>query len=393
MAAHVRTECAGCGGGLKTVLDLGSSPLADRFPATPEEDGPAYPLRMAACSDCGLAQLLDVVDDNELFGSDYGFHTSGSPALISYYADWASWAMRIFSPKFVIDIGCNDGTLLHGFRAAGCTVLGVDPAAPASVAAAADIEVWRMPLCMETAVAIRQKHPGADLVTAINVAAHVQDPVEFLRAIGDLLADDGNAVIEFQDIDALVAGCQLDHVYHEHRFFYGARTFSELAVKAGLRVRAMLPTPGQGGSLRVILERDAARSALWGTPGLGSMIQLAALQERAERTRGELNRLVWQEAERGIVAGYGATAKSATLLNFCGLDHGVISHIEDATRAKWGRLTPGTLIPIVAPGEQPPPSAYLLLAWNYLGAVLRRERRYLGEGGKFIVPIPVPMVI
>jgi SAM-dependent methyltransferase len=393
VAAHVRTECAGCGGSLKTVLDLGSSPLADRFPLTPEEDGPAYPLRMAACTDCGLAQLLDVVDDDELFGSGYGFHTSGSPALISYYGDWARWAMRNFSPKFVVDIGCNDGTLLQNFRAAGCKVLGVDPAEPAAVAAATDIHVMREPFGNVTVGRIEQDHGLADLVTGINVAAHVTDPVAFLRNIRNLLASDGHAVLEFQDIEYLVAGCQFDHVYHEHRFFFGARTFAELATKAGLSIAGMIPTAGQGGSLRVILEHP--KVGHWNYQafmGLGRISQLSALQDRVEFVRRELLRELEQARDRGSVAGYGATAKSATLLNFCDIGPGTLAYIEDATREKWGHLTPGTHIPIRAPGERWP-ATYLLLAWNYLSPVLRRERRFLSEGGRFIVPVPVPMTI
>ena len=393
MAAHVRTECAGCGGSLKTVLDLGSTPLADRFPAAIEDDGPAYPLRMAACTYCGLAQLLDVVDDRELFGSGYGFHTSGSPALISYYGDWARWAMRSFRPRTVVDIGCNDGTLLHNFRSAGCKVLGVDPAEPASVAAAADIPVWRAPFTSLAGAEIWSAHGPADLITGINVAAHVADPVDFLRGIAALLADGGHAVLEFQDIEYLVAGCQFDHVYHEHRFFFGASTFAQLATKAGLFITGIIPTHGQGGSLRVIMEHPGP--GRWDSAahrGLGRMSQLEGLQDRAEFARRTLVRELDAAREHGTVAGYGATAKSATLLNYCDIGPGTLPYIEDATREKWGRLTPGTHIPIREPGGQQP-GTYLLLAWNYLSAILRRERRYLSEGGRFIIPVPVPTTI
>lgn len=393
MAYVTRDCCASCMGSLKIVLDLGSSPLADHFPRTLEEGGPPYPLRMAACADCGLAQLLDLVDDHELFGSEYAFHTSGSPALISYYADWARWAIRSFQPKFVLDIGCNDGTLLHNFRAAGCKVLGVDPAGPASVAVAAGIEVWRALWGTETAAALTERHGKADLITGINVVAHVVEPVLFLQGIADMLAPEGHAVLEFQDIEYLVAGCQLDHVYHEHRFFYGRHTFAELATKAGLSIVSVTPTPGQGGSLRVVMEHLKPGGRDYQVfMGLGRMSQLAGLQDRAEFTRRTLLRELDAARDRGSVAGYGATAKSATLLNYCGIGPQQLPYIEDTTRWKWGRLTPGTHIPIREPGERQP-GTFLLLAWNYLPQVLRRERRYLAEGGKFIVPIPVPVTI
>ena len=393
MAATTRTECAGCGGSLKIVLDLGSSPLADHFPASPGEDGPAYPLRMAACTDCGLAQLLDLVDDAELFGASYGFHTSGSPALVSYYRDWAKWALKEFRPKFVVDIGCNDGTLLQNFRAAGCKVLGVDPAGPASVAAAADIPVLRTPWGVGTAGTVYADYGAPDLITGINVAAHVRDPYMFLRGIEGILAPGGHAVIEFQDLEHLAAGCQFDHVYHEHRFFYTVSSFAQLAKASGLSVTGLVPTQGQGGSIRAVLRKDADPRPLRLIPPMASLHQLEALQERAEYTRAALWRELGAAMERGTVAGYGATAKSATLLNFCKIGAAQLDYVEDATREKWGRFTPGTHIPITAPGQRAIPRTYLLLAWNFLGPVLRRERGYFAQGGKFIVPIPVPVTI
>ena len=394
MAATVRTECAACGGALSEFLNLGSSPLADHFVPNPGDE-PQYPLRAALCKSCGLAQLLDVVDDRELFGTDYGFRTAGSPALVEYYKQWAAWALKLIGgPAAVVDIGCNDGTLLRNFQRAGCKVIGVEPSAAGNEAAGRGIEVFTEPLTKDCAREIVAGHGPAGLVTAINVAAHVQDPVEFLTAVGMLLGEHGTAVVEFQDLERLVAGCQIDHVYHEHRFFYSVRTFSQVAWQAGLQVKRTMITDGQGGSIRAVLQHaSSARPPDPAQRCLDDWWQLQALQQRAEFMRTELVHELERLAMMGTLAGYGATAKSATLLNFCGIGPGLLSYIEDATPSKAGCVTPGTHIPIVMAGERPRPSAYLLLAWNYLGAVLRREREFLQAGGKFVVPVPVPVTI
>lgn len=384
------------------MLDLGWSPLADRFPRTAADDEPCYPLRMAVCGDCWLAQLLDVVDDGELFGADYGFLTGGSPAAVGYFARFAKWAVRQHGERarrLTVEIACNDGTLLGFFRQAGCPTLGVEPAAPAAkMARGAGLDVVPRPFTEYLGREIRERHGPAGLVVACNVVAHVTDPVDFLRGVRALLAPDGAAVFEFQYVGDLVGACQFDHVYHEHRYFYSLASFTALAERAGLAVTAWERTPAQGGSLRVTAvpgERAAAvpppLDEIWlRMPGVYD-----TLQPRAEAIRGRL----WDLLAPCLgdparpVAGYGATAKSATLLNFCGINWEHLAFVADATPSKAGRLTPGTHIPVVAEGGRPDPAIYLLLAWNYLGSVLRREQAYLARGGRFIVPFPFPVEI
>lgn len=390
---HVRSECAACGGQLREFLNLGSSPLADRFPLKPGGEGPAYPLAAAYCLDCSLAQLTCVVDDAELFGEDYGFRTAGSPSLVSYYQQWADDALKLAGgPVPVADIGCNDGTLLRHFRAAGCPVLGVDPSVAGLDAVAAGIELYPQVFTPAVAKQIREEQGSFRLVTAINVAAHVQDPADFLRAVRILLDDeDGLAIIEFQDLEYLIAGCMFDHVYHEHRFFYSAATFGHVAAVAGLSLVQYTHTPGQGGSIRAVLKRSRdVMDFMVPVSRLASIQGLAGLQRRAEFSRDVLLELLDRP---GVVAGYGATAKSATLLNYCNIGPDLVPYVEDTTPGKIGRFTPGTHIPIVGPGEHRLPDIFLLLAWNYLGDILRRETVFTGLGGKFIIPGPVPFVI
>lgn len=395
LTAWTREACAGCGSpGLVTVLDLGQSPLADRFTATPDADEAWYRLRMAVCQACWLAQLLDVVDDAELYGADYGFLTGGSPAAAAGFADLAARLLGEYgeqAKRLTVEIACNDGTLLRHFAGAGCRTLGVEPSAAATAAQAAGLDVLAVPFTEETGYAIRDTHGPAGLVVACNVAAHVADPLAFLRGVRALLADDGAAVFEFQDLAALVAGCQFDHVYHEHRFFYSAGSFASLAGRAGLTVTGVEPVGAQGGSLRVTAAPRRPDAAEVRAGWLGQIGAYAPLQPRAEAIRDQLLGLLY--ARGGTVAGYAASAKSATLLNFCGIGPRTIPWIVDATPSKHGRYAPGSRIPIVPGGERPDPWAYLLLAWNYLGPVLRREHEYIARGGRLIVPIPEPVII
>jgi methylation protein EvaC len=391
--AAVRDECAGCGGDLEIILDLGETPLADRFPAPGGQPEIWYRLRAAVCTRCWLMQLADLVPDGELFGADYAFQTSMSPSAAAHFETVAARLLRRHGTGgLVAEIGCNDGTLLQHFAKAGCATLGIDPAGPAVTAAAArGLAVVPELFTADLAARIR---PGASLVLAFNVAAHVADPHDFLAGVREMLAPGGTAVVEFQYAGDLVAACQYDNVYHEHRFFYTAGSFGRLAARAGLQVTETEHTGAQGGSMQVTLRRGGApdarlpRDETW----LRQFTPYAGLQERARYARDRLRALLEAEAAHGaVVAGYGATAKSATLLNYCGIRPGLARWVEDLTPGKTGRLTPGTRIPVVRPGERGVPDAYLLLAWNYLGGVLRREAAFIRGGGRFIVPGPVPV--
>src|SRR5215469_4791160 len=387
----LRTECGGCGhGGLTVFADLGETPLADVFAPTMDEarNLPRYGLRAATCDGCGLAQLLDVIPDAILCGEGYGFRTGGSPASLAYMADLAAEATgQVHGKGIVVDIGCNDGTLMDRLIHEGLgqsMVIGVDPSAPVTGTRWLDGAIIREPFTAELA---GQWKGEAALVTAVNVAAHVRDPHDFLEGIATMLAPDGVAVVEFQYFGDLLAGCMFDLIYHEHRFFYTGASFTSLARAHGLGVAKWRHAPAQGGSLRLYLRKlvpGAYPLMFFGplSPGL-----VDGFQARAEYARIRIIDTV--RRYDGVVCGYAASAKSCTLLNWCDLSD-ALACVADATVSKWGRFTPGTGLPITGGGEDP--AAYLLLASNYLGDIVRREQA-AGYKGRFIVPLPLPVIV
>lgn len=387
-----RHECAACGGELHDFLNLGSTPLADRFPATAAAAETWYPLTVAVCRTCWLAQLREVVDDSELYGADYAFRTASSPAAARYFGELAHELIALYpvqAARRTVEIACNDGTLLKPFTAFGWPVLGVEPSGAAEDAEAAGIDVVRQPFSSKLAAELGP----AGLVLAFNVIAHVADPGDFLDGVRLLLADDGVAVIEFQDLAALIAGCQYDHVYHEHRQFFSFSSFSRLAARAGLQVLHFGRTPMQGGSVRVHLRRAAAGESVIAEPWLESMTVYDGMQGRVVFAKRKLQELAGAElSAHRIVAGFAANAKSCTLLNYCGFGPGTVQWMEDTTPGKHGRLTPGSHIPVIAPGEQTP-DTFILFAWNYLGHMARTERKFLEDGGRIILPGAVPAVL
>ena len=389
-----RTACGNCRSpNLHSFLDLGASPLADAFPET---DAPelAYPLELAVCTDCWLVQLMEVVPGSVLYDGDYGFYTGASPSSILYFSEYAKWALDRFGDqahKLTVELASNDGTLLRHFARAGCPVLGVEPA---SNVVPSDLPTVVAPFGRRVAADIFGDRGPAGLIIANNVVAHVEDLDDFLGGMHDLLAPDGLAIIEVQYVGDLLTGNQFDHVYHEHRSFFSLGSLATTLAARGLHVLAYGFTSAQGGSLRVVAsKRRSTQVAPESEEWLRSLSAYDGFQGRVDRVRDRLLDLLRQEERaRRTVAGYGASAKSTTLLNYCGIGPDMLDYVADATPAKVGRLTPGTHIPILGPDDREP-DTYLLLAWNYLAGVLRRERDYMQRGGRFIVPIPVPVVL
>ena len=414
-----RTLCGSCGSDLHVVLDLGYAPLADEFPTEPDLPTARYPLQMAICHNntCRLAQLVEVVDDQILWGGDYAFYAGAAQPVVEYMARYADWLASNYSllghSGLTVEVGCNDGTLLAPLRDRGLHVLGVDPAGgPVEAARAKRLHVLHRPFGKQAAQEILDRRGWASLIIANNVAAHVADLDDFFTAIKQLLTPQGVAILEVQYLPDLLLGNDFTLLYHEHRFYFSLTSLAAAAALRDLDVRNAWYTSPQGGSLRVeITHMDAPGHP---APVVAAIrrrersLEFGGLQDRADRLRESILDLVFAEHAAGrTVAGYGASAKASTLLAWTGLDRisppkmqaaGVhegssqgISWVLDTTPTKIGRYMPGTAIPVVASHD--PPDTYLLMIWNYLGHIIRKEADFLATGGRMILPFPKPVVL
>jgi len=395
-------RCSGCEyADLRTFLDLGVSPIADAYTATPFAPVEAHPLQLAVCAGCWLVQLLEVVDHKTLFGTGYSFYSSASPPLSAYHAQYAAHILHTYpglAGRLTVEIGCNDGDMLQHFAAAGCNVLGVDPAAgPAGMARDRGLPVLETPFTTAVAQEIRNESGDAGIVIANHVLAHVDDVSGTLAGISSLLADDGVAFVEVQYLPDLLVNNAFDLVYHEHRNFFSLSSLEKAAERWGLFVTAATLTDRQGGSLRVELRRtrrdipavDVIRaSEHW----LTDWTAYGGFQGRVNRIRARLLELLRAESAAGRhVIGYGAPAKATTLLNYCGIGDDLLLYVTDTTPAKQDRYIPGTGLVIRAPTiEYVAVDTFLVLAWNYLPPIMRNHTGFTARGGRWIAPIPVP---
>lgn len=402
-----RDKCSSCHyDDLRLILDLGLSPIADNY--TKDAGAvPHYPLQLAVCAGCHLVQLLEVVPD--LFGSGYSFYSSASAPLSAYHAAYASDVINehqlanLGKPRpLVVEIGSNDGDMARHFVQAGFRVFGVDPAlGPAGIAEERGVRTIGSPFGRNLAHEIHAQHGPAGIVVANHVLAHVESVSDVFAGIDELLAFNGTAYVEIQYLPDLLLNNAIDLVYHEHRNFFSLTSLREAARPHHLHVIDAELTDRQGGSLRVKLRRasgmsKAAKNILLSETWLNDTNVYAGLQGRAERLKTRLLQLlVDEEVQDHVVVGYGAPAKATTLLNFCGIDTELVKFIMDTTEAKQGRFVPGTGLRIHAPenvsGEHI--DTFLLLAWNYQREIMRNEQQFTIDGGRWIVPVPAPVIL
>lgn len=384
-------------------MDLGQQPLANALPKETATNAASYPLELSLCESCGLAQLMDVVDPEILFGS-YLYVSGTSPSMRSHWqelAEDASERVNLQPHDLVIEIASNDGTLLIEFQKLGATVLGIEPASNiVEIARDRGVPTHLGFFDNKTATEVRESKGTARVVTANNVLAHVDNPLDFLTGAASLLDDDGILITEVPFARNLVRDVEYDTIYHEHLCYFSLSPLLTLFERAGLGVLQAIDRPVHGGSIRIIAKRGIghsneviARAKVEADTGL---LKVGAWREFARRVisnRDKMQSLLRGLLENGAkVWGYGAPAKASTLLNYCNIDSDQIMATADRSPLKIGRFIPGVNIPIRSVEEllEDAPDYVLILAWN-LSTEIRAALSQLEKSGtRFIVPHPVP---
>ncbi|MFC1704249.1 class I SAM-dependent methyltransferase [Candidatus Omnitrophota bacterium] len=305
----------------------------------------------------------------------------------------------------VIDIGSNDGTLLRNFVQKGFSVLGIEPASNiAQLANSNGVRTMNAFFGKQAALQAVNQFGKARAITATNVFAHVDNIQDFVEGIDCLLGERGVFVIEVPYLLNLVEGLEFDTIYHEHLSYFSLHPLRELFKKFNMHIVKAKVVGIHGGSLRIFVQKEKPASSaeldvlmrkeeVFGVKDVSAYFDFA---KRVVHLREKLLHILREvKSANKKISGYGATAKSTTLLHYCNIGNDFIDYVLDATPLKQGKYTPGTHIPIVS-GEvfkNNPPDYALLLAWNYYLHILEKEKAYRSKGGKFILPIPEPKII
>lgn len=413
----MRTKCRVSGNDLIKVADLGNLYLST-FVRERDESLPRGELRLGIGRDSGLIQLMDSAD-RDLMYRQYWYLSGTNATMTRQLRDVVStvphW-IRLKDGDHVLDIGCNDGTLLKQYDPAiKITKVGIDPARNIAEIGRQHCDLHANDYFSKDAYLDLTRGKKAKVITSIAMFYDLEDPNQFVDDIKACLDDDGIWIIQMSYTPLMFVQNAFDNIIHEHLEYYTLSSTSFLLDRHDLKILDVDFNDTNSGSFRVIVGkkgRPFSDAALFYTDigryrfeatlsyekqnGIDTPEACQKFMERVDTQKARaLDLLDTLRLQKKRVFGYGASTKGNTLLQYYGIDSTLISAIAERQEQKWGLLTVGTWIPIVSEAQMrlEKPDYLFILPWHFLNEFHYRESEFLKGGGKFIVPLPELRVI
>ena len=369
-------NCVACNNsGLNVTLDLGNQPLANDFLET-KSDFETYPLKLVRCTSCSHSQLSIAVNPNRLF-REYSYISGTSKTLSNYFENLATIILKEFGPNGkILDIGSNDGSFLSKFKHTKWSILGVDPAINL-ISSSLALGIVTIPTFFDQSIS-KFLAKDFDVIVAMNIFAHTDNPLEILHGIKECLKENGKAYIQTSQADMFISG-QFDTVYHEHISFFNVKSMEALLNRAGLYLSNVSITEIHGNSYLWEITKNPGkqnnfeRRVFEINEGFYSESLYLDFFKIAQSRAAEVKKIVEEYREKGFsIVSYGAAAKGNTFINFAGIK---LDYIFDDTPQKIGRYSPAGGCKVSDPKIlREIKSAVLVIipAWNFKEEILAK---------------------
>jgi NDP-4-keto-2,6-dideoxyhexose 3-C-methyltransferase len=408
------TKCRVCHGSFDPILSLGDQYVSN-FLAPEQPDGPKAPLELVLCQQCRLLQLRHTVP-GEMMYQEYWYRSGTNKTMRNALADISGSAAKLIHLRTgdsVLDIGCNDGTLLGSYAVPGLYKIGFDPAQNLAVLSRKvadkvlvgffDAERFLSDPALAT---VRPK-----VVTSIAMFYDLEQPRKFVADIQRVMHPDGVWIVQMSYLPLMLKQNDFGNICHEHLEYYSLRALEHLLGLHDFCVVDAQLNDVNGGSIRAFIRHRGADANVFGDEpyreqatirlsrlreseaelGLDTRAPYLEFSERVQRIKQQVSGFVKDEVKRKKkVFVYGASTKGNTMLQYFDLDHSVIDAAAERNPDKWGKVTVGTRIPIIseAAARAANPDYFLVLPWHFIEEFKAREHGYLSSTGKFIVPLP-----
>lgn len=409
-----RTTCRVCEGALTTIFSLGDLYVSDFIDPT-GPDGLKAPLELVLCCRCRLLQLRHTVPAEALY-HNYWYFSGTNQTMRFALKNIANMAEKLIYLKkgdAVLDIGCNDGTLLASYETGGIYKIGFDPAENLATYSKkiADKLVTNF---FHSAAWVRdpelsERRPK--IITSIAMFYDLEDPNSFVADIQKVIHPDGLWVVQMSYLPLMLTTNELGNICHEHLEYYSLHSFEYLIQIHGFEIVDMELNDVNGGSVRAYIRLKGANPLSFGDAvyrelalqrvcafrdeenklGLDSLSLYTDFAFRVERIKNDIIGFIKEQAAQGKkIYVYGASTKGNTVLQYYGLDGTIITAAAERNPAKWGKVTVGSRIPIISEDDAraAKPDFFLVLPWHFIDEFQARERDYLLNGGRFILPAP-----
>jgi methylation protein EvaC len=402
--------CAFCdSSSMDKIMDFGEVALAGSFLTENQFcNERVYPLRLYFCRECCAVQVVDTVEPSVMF-SDYFYFSSSIKTLREHFADFArDVCLRFIKPEdaTIVEIGCNDGVLLRPLADQKVrTIIGVDPASNV-VNTVKDPRIHIINDFFGPAVAesIVHTYGKVDMVVANNVYAHIPHIKIITQAIFDILKSDGVFVFEVHYLGRVIDELQYDMVYHEHLYYYSLIAVINHFKYYGMVVFDVEVVNTHAGSMRFFVCKKNSKYANFISDSVTQLLReeyqrgfnlgktFKHFADQIAERKFELMKLLRSIKLSGkSIAGYGASGRANTMIQYCGIDNSILDYMIDDAPAKHGFYTPSSHLKIFSSSvlyQTNPPDYVLVFAWSFFKEISEKNQEYINNGGKMIVPLP-----
>ncbi len=388
-------KCKVTGKKIDPFMSFGRMPIANGFLNKDKfNEEFFFEMEVGFSDDLSLFQLNDHPKPTMMFNENYPFFTGSSQQMKLHFKNYANWIKK-YHPntiKNIIEIGSNDGTFLKNFNSNDYNTLGFEPSSNVAERASKD-EVNTINEFFNKNSVINQKNfiNNTDLICAANVICHVPDLNDLIQAVCLMLNKSGLFIFEEPYLGSMFEKISYDQIYDEHIFIFSVTSVSKIFKLFDMELVDVFPQTTHGGSMRYITGRKNIHKI---SDNVNTLLEKEKLKNldnisscKKFKNNCELSKIKTIESllkfkdNNYKIAGYAATSKSTTILNYCNINSKIIDYICDTTPEKIGKFSPGTHIPIVDMYhfKKFNPDVAYLFAWNHKDEILKKEKNYKGK--------------
>jgi methylation protein EvaC len=408
---YKKIRCLVCNNITNAFMTFGPMPIANGFLSGDQfNDEYFFEMEVAFCSHCKMLQLVNQPEPDQMFNETYAFFSGTSKLMESHFKDFANHVMDNYlkdkDDPFVVEIGSNDGIMLKNFALNGIRHLGIEPSANvAQVAMDQGINTIVEFFDKSLAEKIVSEHGQADAYIAANVMCHIPHIDSIVEGIKILLKPDGIVMFEDPYLGNVIKKTTYDQIYDEHTFIFSGHSIQYLFNQFDMELIDLEAQESHGGSMRYLLAHRGAKPVSKNVQKhLGIELELGLTDQKTytkfskscERYRNDLMSLLNEIKSQGkTIAGYAATSKSTTIINYCGITADHLDCIYDTTPIKQGKFSPGAHIPVKPHSEFKDnyPDYALLFGYNHEKEIMAKEQGFMNQGGKWITYVPEVKII
>ena len=388
-------------------LDLGLQPLANNYLNKKDlkKKEKKYRLKVGINMETKLVSINKPLSSKIMFNNKYPYRSSMSKTMIKSFVELSKLINKKFNPKKILEIGSNDGSFMKNFSKK--KVIGIEPCSNVEkITKKMGFKTYADYWNLKTAKKILRTNGKVDLIYSANTISHIKNLDEVFEAINIVLNDNGILIIEDPSLLECIKKNTYDQFYNEHIYVFSLIGIESILKKHNLEIFHIQNLKIHGGSNRYFIKKifdnrkinssvkvNKNKEIKYGLEKLSTYKQFAKRVISSKKTLRDIFNQIYSKNKK--IIGYGVTAKSTTILNYCKINKNLIEYFLDTTKDKQNKYTPGTKIPIYKySGFIEDNIEFVFLgAWNFKDEIFKKEKKFIKRGGKFIIHTPIPKII